>query len=131
MKKKSLTNIIRASCVCLLVAAILVGVFTAPGGKVSGYNASFIQKLENAPKLDLQDYLNNSVAFQLPDTVKDDDQISVIITVDVANLMDSYEAAKLGVYLHGKAGDAAAKAKSSYSMMATDILDGIAEVTRL
>ena len=92
MKKKFLTNIIRASCVCLLVVAILVGVFAAPGSQVSGYNASFIQKLENAPKLDLQDYLNNSVAFQLPDTVKDDDQISVIITVDVANLMDAYEA---------------------------------------
>ena len=92
MKKKSLTNIIRACCVCLLVAAILVGVFAAPGGQVSGYNASFIQKLDNAPKLDLQDYLNNSVAFQLPDTVKDDEQISVIITVDVANLMDAYEA---------------------------------------
>ena len=92
MKKKSLTNIIRASCVCLLVAAILVGIFVAPGGQVSGYSASYIQKLENAPKLDLQDYLNNSVAFELPDTVKDDDQISVIITVDVANLMDAYEA---------------------------------------
>jgi NAD(P)H-hydrate epimerase len=49
----------------------------------------------------------------------------------IAQGMDSYEAAKLGVYLHGKAGDAAAKAKSTYSMMATDILDGIAEVTRL
>ena len=31
MKNKSLTNIIRASCVCMLVVAILVGVFAAPG----------------------------------------------------------------------------------------------------
>ena len=92
MKKKSLTNVIRACCVCLLAAAILIGTFAAPGSEVSGYNASFIQKLDNAPKLDLQDYLNNSVAFKLPDTVKDDDKISVIITVDVANLMDAYEA---------------------------------------
>ena len=92
MKKKSLTNIIRASCVCMLVVAILVGVFAAPGSQVSGYSASYIQKLEDAPKLDLQDYINNSVAFELPSTVKDDDQISVIITVDVANLMDAYEA---------------------------------------
>ena len=91
MKKKSLTNVIRACCVCLLAAAILIGTFAAPGSQVSGYNASFIQKLDNAPKLDLQDYLNNSVAFKLPDTVKDDDKISVIITVDVANLMDAYE----------------------------------------
>ena len=49
----------------------------------------------------------------------------------IAQGMDSFEAAKLGVYLHGKAGDAAAAAKSTYSMTATDILDGIAEVTRI
>lgn len=48
----------------------------------------------------------------------------------IAQGMEPYEAAKLGVYLHGKAGDAAAAAKSAYSMTATDILDGIAEVTR-
>ena len=49
----------------------------------------------------------------------------------LAQGMNLYEAAKLGVYLHGRAGDAAASKKSAYSMTATDILDGIAEVTRL
>jgi NAD(P)H-hydrate epimerase len=49
----------------------------------------------------------------------------------LAEGMDLYEASKLGVYLHGRAGDAAALKKSAYSMTATDILDGIAEVTRL
>ncbi len=49
----------------------------------------------------------------------------------LAQGMDVYEASKLGVYLHGCAGDAAAVKKSTYSMTATDILDGIAEVTRL
>ncbi len=49
----------------------------------------------------------------------------------LAQGMDLYEAAKLGVYLHGKAGDAAAAAKTAYSMTATDILNGIAEVTRV
>lgn len=48
----------------------------------------------------------------------------------IAQGMDSFEAAKLGVYLHGRAGDAAAAKKGEYSMLATDILDGIAEVTR-
>ena len=92
MKKKSLTNVIRVSCICVLVAAMLIGIFTLPNGEVSGYNASFIELMNNAPKLDLKDYLNSSVMFELPSTVKDDDQISVIITVDVANLMDAYEA---------------------------------------
>ena len=92
MKKKSLINIIRVSCIGLLVCAMMVGIFTAPGGKASGYNASYIELMNDAPKLDLKDYLDSSVMFELPSNVKDDDQISVIITVDVANLMDSYEA---------------------------------------
>ena len=48
----------------------------------------------------------------------------------LAQKMEVHEAAKLGVFLHGKAGDAAVRRKGAYSMLATDILDGIAEVTR-
>lgn len=48
----------------------------------------------------------------------------------IAQGMNGPEAARLGVYVHGVAGDAAAKKKGAYSMIATDILDGIAEVTR-
>ena len=44
--------------------------------------------------------------------------------------LDVLEAARLGVYVHGRAGDYAAVKKGEYSMTATDILDGIAEVTR-
>ncbi|MDD6183853.1 MAG: NAD(P)H-hydrate dehydratase [Lachnospiraceae bacterium] len=39
-------------------------------------------------------------------------------------------AAALGVYLHGKAGDTAAGKAGHYSLMASDILDGISEVTK-
>lgn len=45
--------------------------------------------------------------------------------------MNTLEAARLGVYLHGRAGDQAADHKSLYSMTASDIIDGIAEVTRV
>ncbi len=48
----------------------------------------------------------------------------------IAQGMEALEAARLGVYVHGRAGDAAAMNRSAYSMTATDILDGIAEVTR-
>lgn len=44
--------------------------------------------------------------------------------------LELLEAARLGVYVHGRAGDYAAVKKGEYSMTATDILDGIAEVTR-
>ena len=44
--------------------------------------------------------------------------------------MSAFEASKLGVYIHGKAGDAAATVRGTYSMTATDLLGGIFEVTK-
>ena len=92
MKKKSLPKVLRMSFICLLVAALVFGIFAIPSGKVSGYNASFIELMQNAPALDLKDYLDSSVMFELPENVKDDEEISVIITLDVINLMDAYAA---------------------------------------
>lgn len=59
------------------------------------------------------------------------DVLAGIIGGLVVQGMDVTEAAKLSVYLHGKAGDAAAASKSVYSMTATDLLSGMAEVTRV
>lgn len=49
----------------------------------------------------------------------------------IAQGLDELEAARLGVYVHGRAGDAAAAKKGAYSMTATDLFEGIAEVTRV
>ena len=92
MKKKSLVKRMRVVFVSLLIAVVLLGIVAAPQSQVSGYQASFIQQLSNDIALNYQDYLNNSVMFALPESVKDDDEISVIVTVDVINLMDAYEA---------------------------------------
>lgn len=59
------------------------------------------------------------------------DVLAGMIAALVAQGMDELGAARLGVYVHGRAGDAATKKKSAYSVMASDILDGIAEVTRV
>ena len=92
MKKKSKFNLLRTSLICLLAASIVIGGLSFSKGQASVYGASHIQKLENAPTVDIREYLDNSVLFQLPDTVADDEEISVIITVDENNLMDAYEA---------------------------------------
>ena len=48
-----------------------------------------------------------------------------MITSLMAQGMDCFEAAKLGVYIHGLAGDKAADEKTRYSMVAGDIIKNI------
>lgn len=56
------------------------------------------------------------------------DVLTGIIAALIAQGMETYEAVCLAVYLHGLAGDAAAKKKGTYSIMAGDIIESIAEV---
>ena len=92
MKKKIPAKWIQATVVGLLAAAILLGVVLTPHATVAaGYGASYIERMEDAPAIDLQDYLDSSVLFELPDSVSEDKQISVIITVAEQNLLDAYE----------------------------------------
>lgn len=53
------------------------------------------------------------------------DVLSGIIGALLAQGMELFEAAKLGVYIHGLAGDTAKKKRGAYSMMARDIADAI------
>lgn len=56
------------------------------------------------------------------------DVLGGVIAGLLAQGMKPYEAGALGVFLHGLAGDAAQSRKGSYSVLASDILEGIAEV---
>ena len=49
-----------------------------------------IKKLEGV-EVDYSSYLNTSIYQPLPSSVRDDEEISVIITLDIVNLMDAYE----------------------------------------
>ncbi|MDO4523109.1 MAG: NAD(P)H-hydrate dehydratase [Eubacteriales bacterium] len=53
------------------------------------------------------------------------DVLSGVIGALLAQGMTLFEAAKLGVYIHGLAGDAARDARGAYSVMASDIVDYI------
>ena len=92
MKNKTLKKITQISIVLLIVAAMLVGVIVLPFVQAADYRASYIERLDGI-SVDYTDYLDSSVMYQLPDSVKDDQEISVIILVDHATVMDAYEAA--------------------------------------
>lgn len=56
------------------------------------------------------------------------DVLAGLIAGLCAQGMAPFEAAKLGVYLHGLGGDAMREERSSYSLMASDIIEGISRV---
>lgn len=55
------------------------------------------------------------------------DVLTGIITGLLAQSYSLEEAAKIGVYIHGLAGDIAARKKSEYSLIARDIIDNLGE----
>lgn len=90
MSKKKIKWLWRPLLMVLIAAAIILGVVSVPRTQASDYRASYIDRAENGPSLDITDYLDDSVAFRLPDGLQDDQEISVIITVDVAGILDTY-----------------------------------------
>ena len=56
------------------------------------------------------------------------DVLDGIIGALVAQGLEPYDAATLGVYIHGLAGDIASKKLSEYSVMASDIIDALPQV---
>ena len=60
-------------------------------GAISGKSGnSDIKKIDNIP-LDYSKYFDSSVVFELPDTINDNDEISVIITTDNKAVIDVYQ----------------------------------------
>ncbi len=98
MKNKTLLRTWQAGIVLLLVAALLAGVALMPHAQAAQYRAAYIERLNNV-KVDYSKYLDSSVMQQLPDTVRDDQEISVIVLVDQATVMDAYEASSKTVGL--------------------------------
>ena len=91
MKKNRITKVITSTLLVLVVAALLFCAVISPQAEASSYSASFISRNEDL-KLDYKDYLDKNVAYELPDTIKDDDLISVIVMLeDVENIYDAYQ----------------------------------------
>lgn len=55
-------------------------------------DTSIIKKLEDIFNIDISKYFDDSTLYRLPDGVKDDDEISVIISLGVTTIMDAYQA---------------------------------------
>ncbi|MDO4420266.1 MAG: S8 family serine peptidase, partial [Ruminococcus sp.] len=92
MKKDRMKNTAKRVFVSALASTVafcslpIVGVSAAD----TEFEASYINKIEGLAS-DYTKYLDSTVAFKLPDNVKDSDEISVIVTLDHVSIMDAYE----------------------------------------
>ena len=91
MMKKRITKVITSVMLIAVVAALVFCAVLSPQAEAASYSASFISRNEDL-KLDYKDYLDKSVAYELPDSVKDDDKISLVVMLeDVTNIYDAYQ----------------------------------------
>ncbi len=91
MKKNKWIHFTRSALVLALAAVILVCALYVPQARATGYQASYIEAMNQALNVNYKDYLNSDVVYQLPDGVGDDEQISVIIALDMMDIMSAYE----------------------------------------
>lgn len=91
MNKNALMKVSCSMMALLMAAAMFVGAVPVVPAQASAYHASYINRLDNSLAADYTEYLNDSVVFPLADHIQADEEISVIITLPVASLMDAYE----------------------------------------
>ncbi len=85
MKKPILKAVMLITALAMLTAAVIM-----PQSKDAFYNASYIERLENIRNSGLEQYFNSSVVQKLPSGISDDEEISVIISLQTDALLDLY-----------------------------------------
>ena len=91
MKNKKPLKGLQWALVPLLAVVMLLGSVTPPLAEASKLEASYIQKLDNV-KVDYQKYVDSTVMQQLPQHIRQDETISVIVSLDAPAVMDAYDA---------------------------------------
>ena len=145
MKKKMLSKIVKATSAFFIISAIVTDTVAWPLFQDSGYTvsagqesvkgnskyqASYIEEIDNLTQLGYEEYLDNSVMFALPEGVGDDEEISVIVSLDVVNIMDAYEGTDKTMSFKEFAleSDEAAKIEADIANEKQEILDKLDEL---
>ena len=76
---------------CVLSMLLLVTTFIASNLAPVTDSLSAIRRLDGSVNTNIKNYLDSSVAYKLPDTVKSTDEISVIVQVTQKSLLEVYQ----------------------------------------
>ncbi len=128
MKKKWMkrVSISILSFVLLITVLIAVGDMTP----LTAYaNASYIKDISDVADFDIDDYLDKSLIYKLPESVNEDDYVSVIVYLDNPSILDAYDntdkTMSLGEY---SVTDDAENIRTAISERRADILDKLDEL---
>lgn len=86
IKKPVLKTVMILTALTILLSAVLL-----PQSKDAYYSASYIERLENIQNSGLEQYFDSAVVQKLPSGISDDEEISVIISLDTDALIDIYK----------------------------------------
>ncbi|MBE5939023.1 MAG: hypothetical protein E7266_01375 [Lachnospiraceae bacterium] len=140
MKKKVFKRAIKRISTFFIATALLMETVSAPLVYASDFNilkylmsmsgselsSSMIEKIEGLTGIDISQYYDNSVMFRLPESIKDDQEISVIIALDVVDLMDAYKGTdKTMSFAEYVLSDEAAEIKASIESQKSEILSNL------
>lgn len=91
MKKRTPKRTFRTSLLAVVALVIVACTVISYPMQASGFQASHINRLDGKLDPNYKDYLDSSVMYKLPSSVKPGQTISVIVSLDIPDLMDAYE----------------------------------------
>ena len=129
MKNQNLLTVGYRLLAFALVAVLLIGLLPARAVQVAGQSDEVtIEKVEGL-KVDYTPYLDSSVMYQLSENIRDDEEISVIITLDQITMMEAYEGTDkvMSFAEFAQSSQAAVQVRENINAAKTDILTGLAD----
>ena len=90
MNKKAVVKATTVVLSVLLATILLLSVFLPTLGRSYALEGGYVKQFTDSIITNRNQYLDSSTVFELPSAVKDDDDISVIISLSTAPLIDRY-----------------------------------------
>ncbi len=113
--KRSVLKLLSVGVACVMCAGFVLGNNNFQGDDLSsGSSSKKIGLYDRSLKTNVEDYFDDSVVYKLPETVKKNQEISVIVEMSVDSVLDSYKddangARSVAEYRTSKKGVAALK----------------------
>ena len=93
-KKKRLLRIVTAALALVMMFSTVITVHLSASGTTYYGSSPSINQLTNKIEMGTESLYNESVMYKLPDTIKEYDDISIIIQTTAKTLLDAYDASK-------------------------------------